>query len=52
MRKAYESPKMRIEVVKTGVYGCYGGGSNDNGGDGPLGSFLGLLNPLFGWCCS
>ena len=46
MRKEYKAPKVSTETVQVGVFGCYG--SNDTGGGN---SWLGFLNPFFGFCC-
>jgi hypothetical protein len=45
MRKIYRSPELRSEKLDVGVFGCY----NSTGG-----SFnpIGILWPMFGFCCS
>jgi len=45
VKKVYKAPQLTTEKVEIGVFGSYGEG-------GWLGSFIGVLNPLFGACCS
>ncbi len=45
-KKIYQAPQIRTEIIKVGVFGCYG---NDGGGDF---SPVAFLNPFFRLCCS
>lgn len=50
-KREYRAPKVRTEVIKVGVFGCYGS-TGDDGDDDNTWSPINFLAPMFGWCCS